>query len=63
MTQVVDSKGLHETLATEKSSRDRFVAADAHLHRENYLNGAMDKIVWVTGNEYRADHLLSQFAE
>lgn len=62
ITLVVDSKGLHECLATEHTARDPSMAGDVHLLREYYAAKIIDELAWVPGKKNPADPLTKPHA-
>jgi len=57
ITIVVDSMGLHRTLATQQQPRDMAMAAEVHGLRMDYEAKLIDAITWVEGKSNPADAL------
>eukprot|EP00171_Calliarthron_tuberculosum_P003431 IDg3431t1 len=57
ITLVVDSLGLHRSLATQSQPRDLAMAAVIHTLRMDYESGLLSEISWIAGTQNPADAL------
>ena len=54
---VIDSKGLHRNVATQKTPRDLSAGVAIHQQRLDYEADVVDGIVWIQGTENPCDSL------
>jgi len=62
ITLIVDSDGLHKSLATQSTPRDMSMLADVHSLRLDYESKLIDSVCWIQGTKNPADALTKPLA-